>query len=210
LGTPEPEVKRKMRIIGLTGGIGSGKSTAAGFLADLGVVVVDLDRAGHQVLQQKEIRDRLVSEFGRDILDDNGEIDRLKLGRKVFSDKGALSKLNAIVHPAIDAIVEDKIREYGRQGAKVLVFEAAAMLEARRDWQVDEVWVITAPETAALQRLSGRPGYSEEDVKARLRSQITDEERIRKADVIIHNDGTLDELRDRVRTEWDKLQERLE
>lgn len=197
-----------MRIIGLTGGIGSGKSTVTGFLADLGAVVVDLDKTGHQVLQQKEIRDRLVHEFGREILDDNGEIDRSKLGRMVFNDKDALLKLNAIVHPAIDAIVEDKIQEYQRQDVKAVILEAAAMLEAGRDWQVDEVWVITAPKAAVLQRLYGRPGYSEADVKARIRSQITDEERIKQADVVIVNDGTLEELKERVKTEWWELQER--
>jgi dephospho-CoA kinase len=197
-----------MRIIGLTGGIGSGKSTVAGFLADLGAVVVDLDKTGHQVLQRKEIMDRLLHEFGREILDDNGEIDRSQLGRKVFDDKGALLKLNAIVHPAIDAIVEEKIQKYQRQDVRAVILEAAAMLEAGRDWQVDEIWVITAPEAAVLQRLYGRPGYSEADVKARIRSQITDEERIKQADVVIANDGTLEELKERVKTEWRNLQER--
>lgn len=197
-----------MRIIGLTGGIGSGKSTVARFLADLGAVVVDLDKTGHQVLQQKEIMDRLLREFGREILDDNGEIDRLQLGRKVFGDKGALLKLNAIVHPAIDAIVEEKIQKYQRQDVRAVILEAAAMLEAGRDWQVDEVWVITAPKAAVLQRLYGRPGYSEADVKARIRSQMTDEERIKQADVVIANDGTLEELKERVKTEWRNLQER--
>jgi len=198
-----------MKIVGLTGGIGSGKSTAAGFLADLGAVVVDLDKTGHEVLRQKEIRDRLVNEFGREILDSKGDIDRSSLGKKVFNDKDTLSKLNAIVHPAIDAVVREKAEEYRQQRVNVVVFEAAAMLEAGRDWQVDEVWVTVAPEDVVLQRLSTRPDYSEVDVKARIRSQITSEERIKQADVVIANDGTLDELRDKVKMEWEKLQERI-
>ncbi len=198
-----------MKIIGLTGGIGSGKSTAAGFLADLGAVVMDLDKTGHEVLKQKEIRDRLVGEFGGDILDTNGEIDRSRLGKKVFSDKDALSKLNAIVHPAIDKVVEEKIGKLRRRGEKMVVLEAAAMLEAGRDWQVDEVWVTATPEDVVLQRLSTRQDYSEEDVKARIRFQITNEERIRQADVVITNDGTLEELRDKIKIEWEKLQKRI-
>ena len=197
-----------MKIIGLTGGIGSGKSTAAGYLADLGAVVMDLDKTGHDVLRQKEIRDRLVGEFGREILDDIGEIDRSRLGKKVFNDKDTLSKLNAIVHPAIDKVVEGKVRNNRQRGVKVVVLEAAAMLEAGRDWQVDEVWVTAAPEDVVLQRLSGRPDYSEADVNARIKSQITNEERIRQADVVIANDGTLEELRDKVEMEWEKVQER--
>ena len=197
-----------MKIIGLTGGIGSGKSTAAGFLAGLGAVVVDLDKKGHEVLRQKEIREKLANEFGGGILGDNGEIDRSRLGKKVFNDRKALSKLNAIVHPAIDKVVREKAEEYRRQGVKAVVFEAAAMLEAGRDWQVDEIWVTVAPEAAVRQRLSDRPGFSEGDMKARIRSQITNEERVKQADVVINNDGTLGEFRDNVRMEWEKLQER--
>ena len=198
-----------MKIIGLTGGIGSGKSTVAGFLAELGAKVLDLDKTGHEVLKRNEIRDRLVTEFGRDILSTEGEIDRSKLGKKVFGNKEALATLNAIVHPAIDEVVKERIGEYHRQGLKVVILEAAALLEAKRDWQVDEVWVTVAPEAAVLRRLSGRPGISEADVKARIGAQIGNEERQAQADVVIVNDGTLDELRDRVESEWDLLQQRI-
>jgi dephospho-CoA kinase len=92
---------------------------------------------------------------------------------------------------------------------KVIVLEAAAMLEAGRNWQVDEVWVTIAPEAVVLKRLSGRAGYSADQARARIRSQMTNEERIRQANVIIHNDGSLDDLRDKVNIEWEKLQKRL-
>lgn len=198
-----------MRIIGLTGGIGSGKSTAAGFLAELGAVVVDLDKTGHEVLRHGEIRKKLVNEFGGEILDGNGEIDRSRLGKKVFGDREALEKLNEIVHPAIDKFVRDKTGEYRRRGVKVVVFEAAAMLEAKRDWQVDEIWMTVAQEEVVLERLSGRQGYQESDVKVRIRSQMTNEERIRRADVVIQNDGTLEELKEKIKIEWEKLQKRI-
>lgn len=198
-----------MKTIGLTGGIGSGKSAVAGFLAGLGAVTVDLDKTGHEVLRQPEIKDRLTAEFGGDILNSQGDIDRSKMAKKIFHDRAALARLNAIVHPAIDAVVRDKVEAYRRRGEKVVVLEAAAMLEAGRGWQADEVWVTVSPEEAVLKRLAGRPGYTGVEVKARRNSQITSEARIKQADVVIENNGTLEELGERVAKEWRKLQERL-
>jgi dephospho-CoA kinase len=198
-----------MRIIGLAGGIGSGKSTVADILKELGAVTLDLDKVGHLVLKQAGIRGRLVDEFGKDILDTQGNIDREILGDIVFNDTQALGKLNSIVHPAIDAYVSDKAGEYSRQGVEVLVLEAAVMLEAERDWQVDEIWVTTSSEGKVIERLKGRPDFSEETVTARILSQMSGEERARRADVVIDNNGSLDELRDRVRLEWEKLRGRI-
>ena len=199
-----------MKVIGLTGGIGSGKSTAAQFLAELGAVVLELDKVGHEVLVPgSETWQRVVDEFGRGILTANDEIDRTKLGKKVFSDSEALTRLNSIIHPAIDAMVEARLEEYQRQGAKVVVLEAAAMLEAGRASQADEIWVTTAPESTVLKRLAEGKGYSEEEAKARIRSQMSDEERTSQADVVIDTDCSLEELRERVVEEWVKLKARL-
>jgi dephospho-CoA kinase len=198
-----------MRIIGLTGGIGSGKSTVAGFLAELGATVIDLDKTGHEVLRLKEVRDKLTDIFGREILDAAGNIDRRKLGNKVFNDRGLLLKLNAVTHPAIDAVVREKVAEQERRGTRVVVLEAAVLLDARRGRQADEVWVTTAPEAAVLRRLAARSGYTDTETRARMGSQISDEERLRQADVVITNDGSPDELREKVTDAWRKLQERL-
>ncbi len=199
-----------MKVIGLTGGIGSGKSTVAQFLAELGAVIVDMDRVGHKTLKSgSETRERIVSEFGKDILTDGGDIDRARLGRLVFNNPEALSRLNRIVHPVIDSIVNSKIKEYRREGVEVVVLEAAAMLEAGRASQVDEIWVTAAPEKAVLQRLAGRTGYSEEESKARISSQMSGEERVKQADVVIDTYCSLDELKARVVAEWQKLMTRL-
>ncbi|MFA5308120.1 MAG: dephospho-CoA kinase [Dehalococcoidales bacterium] len=199
-----------MRVIGLTGGIGSGKSTAGRYLAELGAAVMDLDKAGHEVLRQgnKAYR-QAVDAFGKDIMAADGGIDRARLGKVVFNDRAALERLNKIVHPAIDEMVAEKIKEYRKQGVKVLVLEAAAMLEAKRAWQADEIWVTAAPEDAVVLRIKDRPDYSVEVVRSRIRSQMTNAERIKKADVLIENGGTPDELKQRVKMEWEKLQERL-
>jgi dephospho-CoA kinase len=199
-----------MKIIGLTGGIGSGKSTVARFLAELGAVVVDLDKVGHDVLKKKNTAYRqVIREFGKDILLADGEIDRARLGKIVFNDSEALQRLNDITHPAIDATVKKKVMEYRRQGVKVVVFEAAAMLEAGRVWQADEIWVTTAGEKTVLERLKARSGYDEAEAETRIRAQMTNKERIKKANVVIDTDCTLDELQTRVAGEWQKLQQRL-
>ncbi|MCK4273514.1 MAG: dephospho-CoA kinase, partial [Dehalococcoidales bacterium] len=119
------------------------------------------------------------------------------------------SRLNRIVHPVIDSMVNSKIKEYRREGVAVVVLEAAAMLEADRASQVDELWVTVAPEATVLKRLAERVGYSEEESKARIHSQISSEERLKQADVVIDTDCTLDELETRVVVEWQKLMTRL-
>jgi dephospho-CoA kinase len=199
-----------MKIIGLTGGIGSGKSTVARFLAELGAVVIDLDRVGHEALKPEgKAWQQVVNAFGKGILAPGGEIDRTKLGEIVFKNREALRRLNGIIHPVIDGIVAEKIAAYRRKGVKVLVLEAAAMIESGKTAQVEEIWATVASEDTVLGRLRERSGYSQEKSRARINAQLSNEERIKKADVVIDTDGTLDELKARVRVEWQKLLRRL-
>jgi dephospho-CoA kinase len=202
-----------MKTIGLTGGIGCGKSTVSQYLKELGAVVFDLDKIGHDVIQKNGgAYKRVLSAFGDKILAADGEIDRVTLGKMVFGNPEALKRLNSIVHPAIDekiqSIVND-IKESRQKGAKVLVMEAAAMLEAGRAWQADEVWVVSCPEDSVIGRIKDRPGYDEDVAKSRIRSQMSNEERLKKADVIIVNDGTPEQLKAKVTSEWKKLLKRL-
>jgi len=195
-----------MKIIGLTGGIGSGKSTVAGFMAELGAAVIELDKVGHEVLKSGgPAYKKAVSEFGKDILDSGGEIDRAKLGRLVFNSPEALARLNRITHPAIDKILKERLEGLRRRGVKVVVLEAAAILEAGKGSQAEELWVTTAPEKTVLKRLRERSGYSAAESRARLRSQMPDAERLRHADVVIDTGGRLDEVKGRVREEWGRL-----
>jgi len=200
-----------MKVIGLTGGIGSGKSTVAQFLEELGAVIVDVDKIGHEAIKPgSEAWERVVSEFGKSIVTVSGDIDRAKLGEIVFNNHEALLRLNQIIHPIIDNMLMAKLEECRRKGVKVVVLEAAAMLEAGRASQVDEIWITVAPESAVLQRLSGRSGYSEEESKARIHAQLSNEERIKHADVVIDTDCSLDELKARVVVLWHQLQARNE
>jgi dephospho-CoA kinase len=199
-----------MKVIGLTGGIGSGKSTVAQFLEELGAVVLDLDKVGHEALKPGgEAWEWVVNTFGKDILTANDEIDRAKLGKIVFNNREALLRLNQIIHPIIDNMIEAKLEEYRRQGVNVVVMEAAAMLESGKTSQVEEIWTTVAPESVVLPRLAERTGYSEDESKARIRAQLSAEERLKHADVVIDTDCNLDELKARVLVEWHKLQARL-
>ena len=196
-----------MKVIGLTGGIGSGKSTVSQFLAELGAVILDADEIGHEAFKpDTEIWRQVVAAFGRQILTPDGNIDRKKLGNIVFSNPESLSRLNQIMHPRMYALVKAQLEEYRRQGVGVVVLEAPLLLEAGWTSLVDEVWVTTAPEATVLKRLRERTGMSQAESLTRIRSQLPSEERVRQADVVINTDCDLDELKSKVK----ELGQRLE
>ena len=194
------------KVIGLTGGIGSGKSTVSQYLAELGAVIIDADKVGHEAFKpDTEAWHEVVATFGREILTPGGEIDRKKLGGVVFSQPEALSKLNGIMHPRMREMMKARIEEYRQQGADVVVIEAAVLIEGNWTPLVDEVWVTVTPESAVLQRLKKQRGLAEEQTLARIRSQLSQEERLKHADVVINNDGNLDEVKAKVKELWEKL-----
>ena len=193
-----------MKIIGLTGGIGSGKSTVAQFLVELGAVILDADKVGHEALKLDNIRQQIVNAFGKQIMSE-GEIDRKKLGRIVFANPEARDKFNRIIHPPMHDMVRARIEEYRRQGVKVAVLDAPLLIEAGWTSLADEVWVTTAPEAAVLKRLRKRMGLSEQESTARIHSQLTLEERKKHADIVIDTDCQLDELKAKVKELWRRL-----
>lgn len=198
-----------MKVIGLTGGIASGKSTVSRFLEELGAVIIDADRVGHEAFKpDTETWREVVAAFGQEVLTTGGEIDRQKLGNIVFGNSQALARLNQIVHPRIYALAKAQIEEYRRQGVGVVVLEAPLLLEVGRPSladEVDEVWVTVAPESTALKRLEEKMGLSAPQSLARIRSQLASEERVKHADVVIDTDCRLDELRAKVKKLWRRL-----
>ncbi len=196
-----------MKVIGLTGGIGSGKSTVSQLLAELGAVILNADEVGHEAFKpDTEIWRQMVAAFGRQILTTNGNIDRKKLGDIVFGNPESLSRLNQIMHPRMHDMVQAQLEKYRRQGAGVVVLEAPLLLEAGWTSLVDKVWVTTAPESTVLKRLEERPRLSQAESLARLRSQLPPAERARHADVIINTDCDLDELKSKVKELWHRLE----
>ncbi len=195
-----------MKVIGLTGGIGSGKSKVSQFLAELGAVILNADEVGHEAFKpDTEIWRKVVAAFGRQILTPDGNIDHKKLGEIVFGNPEPLSRLNQIMHPRMYALLKAQLEEYRQQGRRVVVLEAPLLLEAGWTSLVDEVWVTTAPETTVLKRLEERTGLSQAESLTRLRSQMTSEERGRYADVVINTDCDLDELKSTVKELWQRL-----
>ncbi|MCJ7514652.1 MAG: dephospho-CoA kinase [Dehalococcoidia bacterium] len=195
-----------MLIIGLTGNLGTGKTEVAQKLAELGAVVINADELGHELLQPRtQTYTEIVDTFGKSIVGRNREIDRKKLGQIVFADAAALNKLNRIMHPRIYNIVNQKIDEYRRSGAGVVVLEAALLIEAGWRPLLDQVWVTIAPEAIVAERLRRARGLSEEQFLARLRTQMPQKEKAKLADVVIDTDCTMGELRARVTELWKKL-----
>ena len=195
-----------MKVIGLTGGIGSGKSTVSRFLAELGAVAIDADRVGHEVLKSDAgAQQEVVATFGKHILTPDGEIDRQRLGELVFGDTEALMRLNQIMHPRIYDRVQAQLDEYRRQKAKVMVIEAPLLIEAGWAKQVDQVWVTVASHYTVLQRLE-RNGLARPKALARIHSQLPSSERIKHAHMVIDTDCSLDELKAKVERLWRRVQ----
>jgi dephospho-CoA kinase len=204
----------RMKVIGLTGGIASGKSTVAQFLAGLGAAVIDVDKVWHEALgADNELRQQIVAAFGDGILTPNREIDRKKLGEIVFGNPEALARLNNIMHPWMYKKVKAQLREYRQQGVRVVVLELPLLVEVPLSLragepslsdEVDEVWVTIAPESVVLRRLESKSGLSEPEALARIRSQLPSEEKIKRADVAIDTDCGLDKLEAKVKELWQK------
>ena len=195
-------------VIGLTGGIGSGKSVVAGLLAERGAVVVDADSTAHQVYRAGTDGWRqILAAFGRDILHRDGSVSRKKLAAIVFDDSEARNRLNAIVHPQVRRLLSERIADLQRQGVGVVVAEVPLLIEAIRsesEWTriFDQIWVVTAPEEQVIERVRARGRMSEPMIRAVIDAQLTPEQRLPYADVVIDNSGSLDRLRDRVATLW--------
>ena len=194
-----------MMIIGLTGSIGTGKSEAARQLEALGASIISADQVGHEAYTPNtEAWEQVVAAFGDDILQDDGEIDRRKLGAVVFSDPGQLEKLNQIMHPRMARMVADKIEELRDQGVEVVVVEAALLFEAGWDSLVEEVWVTDSTEQVVIERLKQRNGMSEEEARKRISSQMGRTERLERSDYVIENSGDMPTLGNTIKELWNR------
>ena len=192
-----------MLVIGLTGGIGTGKSEIARLLQSLGAVVINADQVGHEAYaSDSESWHEVVNAFGKDILQPGGEIDRRKLGTIVFADPQQLAKLNGIMHPRMARMVEDRIQGLREEEVQVVVVEAALLFEAGWDTLVDEVWVAESPVEVVIERLQARSGMDEEEVRKRIESQMGRSERMERADLVVDNSGDVDTLETTVKELW--------
>ncbi|NLY91192.1 MAG: dephospho-CoA kinase [Firmicutes bacterium] len=189
-------------VIGLTGGIGTGKTTVARILADLGCAVISSDRIGHQLLEPgNEVYEKVKAEFGPGILRPGGRIDRAALGKIVFHHPGRRQRLNQLTHPEIIARVKAETRRLKAAGRDVVVeipllFEAG--LAGKTEIGLDEIWVVAAAPEIQLARVMARGGLGVEEAKRRIEAQMPLAEKIARADVVIYNNGEEGELKEEV------------
>jgi dephospho-CoA kinase len=195
-----------MIVIGLTGGIASGKSTISDMLRELGAAVIDVDIVGREVVSQGGIAyNRIIESFGSDILMPDGEINRKKLGNIVFSDEEKLKLLNEITHPAIIENVNATIEILKKQ-KKAVVVDAAILIEMGLNKYVDCVWLVLANRETQLKRVMERDKLSSKDAWNRINAQMTNEERLQYADAVIDTTHPIDVVRNRVKELWYSLQ----
>jgi len=195
-----------MFTIGLTGGIGSGKSTVAQWFKKQGVSVLDADKIVHSLLRSdSSTLSKLVHEFGPDILGENGEISRLKLGNRVFLDEDARKRLERIVHPRVVECMKAEQAVLRDSGAKFCVWDVPLLIEAGFTNFVDEVWVVWVPRDLQISRVLARDKLSLADVEARIVAQGSLDDKRQKADVVIDNSGSKSETEQQLEELWKKL-----
>ncbi|GAA3806828.1 dephospho-CoA kinase [Sphaerisporangium flaviroseum] len=195
-----------MLKIGLTGGIGSGKSEVSRRLADHGAVVIDADKIAREVVEPGTSGLALIVDtFGSGVLRDDGSLNREKLGQIVFADQEKLGRLNAIVHPRVGERVAELQRD--APAGAIVVYDVPLLAENDLAPMYDVVIVVDASDEVRLSRLVELRGMSEQDAKARIRAQASREDRLKIADIVIPNEGPLDDLDARVAEVWTKLRE---
>jgi len=194
-------------VIGLTGGIGSGKSTVAAMLGELGAELIDADQIARDVVRPGEpAYDEIVSVFGRDILAADGTIDRKVLGGRVFADPAARRQLESIVHPRIGAQSWRRISEAGARGVRVVIYEASLLVEGGLHKSFDGLIVVSASEAAQRGRVAARDGLGELEIGRRMAAQLPTSDKVAVADWVIHNDGKLEDTRRQVEAVWREIE----
>lgn len=203
-----------MLIVGLTGGIASGKSTIARALkSEPGIAVIDADRIAWETYQPgTEVYEKLITHFGKKILNPDGTIDRGALGRLIFADPKEREFLNGVVHPAVMARLVELARAYEAQGVELLIIQAALLLESedvRREFFDYYVLVAVEPEEQ-IRRLMARDGLSREEALKRISAQAPQSEKIARADFTIESSGSIEETIERARELFSRLLQRAE
>jgi dephospho-CoA kinase len=195
-----------MRVVGLTGGIASGKSTVARMLRELGAEVIDADQVAREVVEPGHpAYHDVVKTFGREVLDANQQIDRKKLGAIVFADAEKRKELNAITHPRIADLTARKMATLAARGVPVAIYEASLLVENGVHKGLGGLIVVAASEENQIARVMKRDGLSEAEARSRLAAQLPLSEKVKAATWVIHADGTLDDTRAQVVSLWQEL-----
>lgn len=194
-----------MRIIGLTGGIGSGKTTVAERLRQRGAFIVDADKVAREIVQPGEPALAELDEAFDGVLTEDGALDRAELARQAFATKDATDKLNSITHPRIRARTEELFDLAAGEGRQLVVYDMPLLIENGETDTVDTVVVVDAPDATRLERLVAARGIEEQDARQRIAAQVDRETRLAAADVVLDNSGDLEALIAQVDAFWDEV-----
>ena len=199
-----------MFVIGLTGGIASGKSTVSLLLKDKGAVIIDADEIGKQILKPgKAARIKVIEHFGQQILNEKKDIDRKKLADLVFSNKKELEFLNSVTHPEIINEIKAQLQYYRNLKTAVVIIDAALLIEVGLHTIVDEVWLVTVDEDTQLERLMAREKHLRmEQAISRIKAQMPQHEKIKYADRVIDNNGSIEDTKNQVDKIWREISQR--
>lgn len=193
-------------ILGITGNIASGKSVAAELMRKKGAVLLSADQLAREVVEPgASLLSELTTMFGPQILTADGVLDRDGLGRLIFADEAARQRLNALLHPAIAELAEQRLAVLAKSGASLVVYEAPLLFEAGADRRVDKVLVVTIDSALQLQRLIERDHLDPAEAQRRIESQMSQEEKAARADYLIDNSGSIRELELKVEKLWYEL-----
>jgi dephospho-CoA kinase len=192
-----------MKLVGLTGGIASGKSTAAERLQALGAVVIDADQIAREVvLPRSPAIDQITKTFGDDMIDENDELKRDELARIIFSDPQAREQLNAILHPLIHKVMMERFDQARRKSIPVVVMMVPLLYEGGMESIMDEIWVVSVDEETQYRRLMARDHITREEAGNKIASQMPLSEKVLKADVVIDNSKDVDEMYRLINRAW--------
>ena len=196
-----------MLRVGLTGGIGSGKSTASNFFELFGSFVINADEEAKKILSSNEtVQHELISEFGTDIIDVSGKVNKAKLARVAFQDEDHQQRLNSVIHPYIYNSIDDYFNEVLKDGKfDIFIVDGALIFESGYDVHMDYIIVVTALLKNRMERALARQTLSREEILKRIELQWPEEEKVNLADFVIHNDGSEEDLKKNVKRLIEKL-----
>ena len=183
-----------MLKVGLTGSIGCGKSSLSNILKKYDIPIIDADIKGREIYENKELLRDIEKNFGSSVINKDGTLNRKSLGKIVFNDDYKLEKLNSLTHPVIQNMIKDDLNKYEKFGKKIAVVDAALLIEAGFMNMLDTLVVVTCSEEVQLQRVVLRDNCSEEDAMGRIKSQMPQDEKVKYAEFVVDNSGTIEHL----------------
>ena len=199
-----------MYLIGLTGGMGSGKSTVADCLRSNGIPVIDADVIAHKIMNEESTLDKIHKIFGKNVFDKDGSLNKVKFSSVLFTNTVKRKKLNEFVHPKVWDEMMNETEKYVTEGSKVIFLDVPLLIESGWHTRVNETWLVKADYNERIERLRLRTNLSTEEIKKRIEIQMPESEKEEYADKIINNDGTIEETEKQVIEELQKIIEKTE